>query len=267
MDSEETLSTKGKIFTAVILLGIIIFIFLLFTAVGTVGAGERGIKTRFNAITGEILNEGLYFKIPLVDGVKKVNIQTQKVEIEADAASKDLQTVIAKIALNINIDASKVADLYQKTGLDYKEKIIVPSLEEAVKSATAGYTADQLITKRAEVNGKIYDDIKAELKPYGINVQQLNIVNFNFSGAFNKAIEEKVTAEQNALAAQNKLKQVQFEAEQKVAEARGKAEALTIESNALRSNPEVLQLRALEKWNGVLPQVTNGGVPFINLNK
>ena len=130
---ENTISIKQKIVTAFVLFLLIFGFIILLTAWGTVGAGERGIKTRFSAVTGEILNEGLYFKMPFIEGVKKVNIQTQKVEIEADAASKDLQTVIAKIALNINIDPLKVADLYQETGLEYKEKIIVPSLEEAVK--------------------------------------------------------------------------------------------------------------------------------------
>ncbi len=105
------------------------------------------------------------------------------------------------------------------------------------------------------------------LKERDILVDEFNIVNFEFSKVFNEAIEAKVTAEQQALAAKNKLEQIKFEAEQKVAEAKGKAEAITIESNALRSNPQILELRALEKWNGVLPQVTGGAIPFINLPK
>ena len=98
-------------------------------------------------------------------------------------------------------------------------------------------------------------------------VDEFNIVNFEFSKNFNDAIEAKVTAEQQALAAKNKLEQIKFEADQKIAEARGKAEAMTIESNALKSNPQILELRALEKWNGTLPPVTGGAIPFINLPK
>ena len=98
-------------------------------------------------------------------------------------------------------------------------------------------------------------------------VDEFNIVNFEFSKNFNDAIEAKVTAEQQALAAKNKLEQIKFEADQKIAEARGKAEAMTIESNALKSNPQILELRALEKWNGTLPQVTGGAIPLINLPK
>jgi len=74
-----------------------------------------------------------------------------------------------------------------------------------------------------------------------------------------------VTAEQEALAAKNKLERIKFEADQRIAEAKGKAEAMRIESEALKSNPEILQLRTLEKWNGILPQVTGGSIPLVNL--
>jgi regulator of protease activity HflC (stomatin/prohibitin superfamily) len=74
-----------------------------------------------------------------------------------------------------------------------------------------------------------------------------------------------VTAEQSALAARNKLEQIKFEAEQKVAEAKGKAEALRIESAALKDSPQILQLRSLEKWDGHLPTVMSGATPFLDV--
>ena len=74
-----------------------------------------------------------------------------------------------------------------------------------------------------------------------------------------------MTAEQEAFAAQNKLEQVKFEAQQRVEEAKGKAEAIRIEAEALRKSPQVLELRALEKWDGVLPKVTGENVPFVNV--
>jgi regulator of protease activity HflC (stomatin/prohibitin superfamily) len=115
----------------------------------------------------------------------------------------------------------------------------------------------------------VRDEIKSllseKLSANGITVKEVNIVNFNFSQSFNEAIEAKVTAEQNALAAKNKLEQVKFEASQAIAEAEGKAKALQIEGQALSSNPQVKELRAIEKWNGILPQVTGDSVPFINI--
>jgi SPFH domain / Band 7 family len=145
--------------------------------------------------------------------------------------------------------------------LQFKDRIIDPAMQEAIKASTAKFTAEELITRREMVRDEIKAQLTARLKDRNILVDEFNIVNFEFSKNFNDAIEAKVTAEQQALAAKNKLEQIKFEADQAIAEARGKAEAMTIESNALKSNPQILELRALEKWNGTLPQVTGGAVP------
>lgn len=259
---DKTNLSLGCILTAFI--GVVI---LLFTTFGTIGAGERGVRTRFGAVVGDPLGEGLYIKIPFIEGIKTMDIKIQKLEVNADSASKDLQTVTTVVALNFKLDSSKVTGLYQSIGMDYKSRMIDPAIQEAVKSSTAKFTAEELITKRSEVREDIKLNLKTKLEPYGIIIDEFNIVNFDFSASFNAAIEKKVTAEQDALAAKNRLEQIKFEAQQKIEEAKGKAEAITIEANALRNNPDVLELRALEKWNGILPQVTGGAVPFINLER
>lgn len=247
-----------------VFLGLVVLIFV-FGSFGTVDAGWRGVRTRFGAVTGNVVEQGLYFKLPIVEQVVKMNVQVQKEQVEADAASSDLQTVKAQIALNFHLDANKVGDVYQNVGVNYKDTLIAPALQEAMKSTTAKFSAEQLITNREAVRTEMKQSLSDKLASRGIVVDDMNIVNFDFSVAFNAAIEAKVTAEQNALAAKNKLAQVQFEAQQAQAEATGKAQAITIEAQALRDNPQVLELRALEKWNGVLPQVTGGAIPFINI--
>jgi len=152
-------------------------------------------------------------------------------------------------------------------GVAYILDNLAPSALAKLPDSTAKFTAEELITKRELVRDEIKGQLKTRLKDRNIIVDEFNIINFEFSKNFNDAIEAKVTAEQSALAAKNKLEQIKFEADQKIAEARGKAEAMTIESNALKSNPQILELRALEKWNGTLPQVTGGAIPFINLPK
>jgi prohibitin 2 len=108
--------------------------------------------------------------------------------------------------------------------------------------------------------------LRERFLPQGMVIDGLNIVNFHFSKVFNDAIEAKVTAEQNALAAKNKLEQVKFEAQQMVEAANGKAKAIQVEASAIANNPLVLQLRALEKWNEILPQyVGSGSIPFIQI--
>lgn len=267
-DDGYSLRNTSKMIRYGILGVAVIVVLLLGNPLGTVGAGERGILLRFNAVTGTIYDEGLYFRWPLIERVIIVDIKIQKEQADATAASKDLQTVHSDVAVNFHIGAERVASIYQEVGIDYKQRLIDPTLQEAVKAITAKFTAEELITRREAVRDDIKALLKEKLEPRGIMVDEFNIVDFGFSPSFNSAIEAKVTAEQQALAAKNKLEQIKFEADQRIAEARGKSEAMRVESEALRTNPQILELRALEKWNGVLPQVTgSGGVPFINIQQ
>jgi len=267
-DDGYSLRNTSKIIRYAILGVAVIVILLVGNPLGTVGAGERGILLRFNAVTGTIYDEGLFFRWPLIERVIIVDTKIQKEQADATAASKDLQTVHSDVAVNFHVSPDRVANIYQEIGIDYKIRLIDPTLQEAVKAITAKFTAEELITRREAVRDDIKALLKEKLEPRGILVDEFNIVDFGFSPSFNSAIEAKVTAEQQALAAKNKLEQIKFEAEQRVAEARGKAEAIRVESEALRSNPAILELRALEKWDGVLPQVTgSGGVPFINIQR
>lgn len=252
---------KSTIFTFVVIIGII----LANGTFGTIGAGQRGILLRFGAVTDTVYNEGLYFKVPFIESVKVIDVKVQKEQTEATSASKDLQAVHAVVALNFHIVPAQVGKIYQGIGIDYKDKLIDPAIQESVKASTAKFTAEELISKREVVRAEMKKLLTEKLSGWGINVDDVNIVNFNFSDSFNAAIESKVTAEQDALASKNKLERIKFEAEQKIVEAKGKAEAMRVESEALKSNPEVLQLRALEKWNGILPQVTGGNIPFVNI--
>lgn len=245
----------------------LIAVIIVFGSFGTVGAGERGVKTRFGGVTGAVIGEGLFFKLPFVEQVVIMDIKTQKEQTDANAASKDLQTVNSVVALNYSVKPEAVAKLYQEIGVDYKARVIDPAMQESVKASTAKFTAEELITKREEVKEDIKQAITQRLAVNGILVENFSIINFNFSKSFNDAIEAKVTAEQDALAAKNKLAQVQYEAQQAVEKAKGNAEALRVESAAINSNPQVLQLRAIEKWDGHMPQVTGSATPFINLNK
>jgi regulator of protease activity HflC (stomatin/prohibitin superfamily) len=221
--------------------------------------------TGFGAVTGEPLQEGLYVKVPFIDSVKKMDVKTQKYEVEAGAASRDLQTVSSKVALNFHVDPTKVNNIYQRIGKDYQERIIVPAVQESVKASTAKFTAEELITKRESVREEIKIVLMTKLNDEGIVVDEFNIVDFDFSKSFNDAIEAKVTAEQNALASKNKLEQIKYEAQQAVESAKGRAEAQKIEGQALLNNPQVLELRAIERWNGILPVYMTGTVPFVNI--
>jgi regulator of protease activity HflC (stomatin/prohibitin superfamily) len=254
-----------RIITTIVLVFVGLIVLTALSPLGTVGAGERGVRLRFGAVTGDILGEGLYFRVPIVESIRIVDVKVQKDQVEASAASADLQSVNSVVAVNFHVSPDKVATLFQEVGEDYKTRLVDPSLQESVKASTAKFTAEELITKREEVREEVKNHLNSKLQARGIIIDDFNIVDFNFSDSFNAAIEAKVTAEQSALAAKNKLEQIKFEADQDVASAHGRAEALKIESEALKSNPEILELRALEKWDGRLPTVTGGSVPFVNI--
>ncbi len=257
----------GKIIAHILLVVIGIPVIIWQFPFGSIAAGDRGI--RFNKLSGNVsvVEQGLFFRLPFIEKVKSMDVRVQKEQVDASAASKDLQTVSSKVALNYHLNPEKVASIYRDVGFEFKERLIDPAIQESVKASTAKFTAEELITKREVIKEDIKVHLRERLVDRGIMVDDFNIVDFDFSNSFNKAIEDKVTAEQNALAAKNKLEQVKFEAEQAVVSATGRAKALQVESDAIRSNPAVLELRAIEKWNGQLPQVTSGATPFINLNK
>lgn len=247
----------------------ILLIVVLFSSFGAVGAGERGVVVNLGEVTGEIKGEGFYVKAPFIQSVVKMDVQIQKEEVVAGAASRDLQSVSATIALNYRVRPDATAVIYQDMRRDYKVRVVQPAIQEAVKAGTAQFNAEELVTKRTEVRDTISTLIREKLEPRGIDMIDFNIIDFQFSASFDSAIESKVTAEQEALRARNDLERVKFEAEQRIVQSQAEAEAIRIQAEAVTSQggAEYVQLQAISKWNGVLPQYTGGGaVPFINVN-
>tara|TARA_Y100000310_G_scaffold320806_1_gene377625 strand:+ start:2085 stop:2912 length:828 start_codon:yes stop_codon:yes gene_type:complete len=257
---------KIKKFISSIVIGLIALM-IIFGSFGTIGAGERGVLLQFGAVQNKVFGEGLYFKIPFVHEVVKIDVKIQKDEVAASASSKDLQIVTSKIALNYHLSPESVNKIWQEVGKNYNVRIIAPSIQEAVKAITAKFTAEELITKREEVKEQIKMNLAERLLEHAIIVDEFNIIDFYFSPAFNAAIEAKVTAEQLKLKADRDLERIKIEKEQMITSAEGKARAILIEAQALIANPKVVELRWIEKWNGEVPQYWGQASPFIGLNR
>ena len=251
-----------------IIWGVIVFlaIIIIFGSFYTIGAGERGVLLTFGKPSMNSIGEGLHFKFPIVQAIKKMEVRTQKIETNADAASKDLQNVETIIALNFHLSPGQVPSLYQEVGTGYVDRIINPAIQEAVKAIQARFTAEELVSRRTEVRTGIQEVLTERLAKYYIIVDDFNIVNFQFSEEFDNAIEAKVTAEQQKLKAEMDLERIKIEKEQKITQAEAEAESIRIQSVALQHNSNILQLRAIEKWDGVMPKVTGGAMPFIDIN-
>lgn len=238
---------------------------LAYNSVQTVGAGERGVVfSQFGGVKAETLGEGLRFKIPFIETIIPIDVQIQKAETSSTASSRDLQTISAVIAVNYHVVPEAANQVYQDLGFTYRARIIDPAVQESMKAVAAQFTAEELITRRSEVSNQIEEFLADRLIVHNIIVDEFSIVDFGFSAQFNLAIEAKQTAEQNALKAERDLERIKIEAEQLITQATAEAESQRLQRETISSN--ILQLRAIEKWDGTLPQVTGGGgIPFINL--
>lgn len=257
-------NTRKNIITIFVVL---VIVFIVLNSFVSIPAGHRGVV--FNKLTGidqTPMSEGFHFKLPFIESVTKYEVRTQKVEVEASSASKDLQIVSSVIALNYHVDPNAAPTLFQEVGIDYANRIISPAIQESVKSVTATFNAEELITKRPQVSTEMREILKIRLQVNGIIVDQFSIIDFAFSPEFDRAIEAKQVAEQQALKAERDLERIKIEKEQKITQAEAEAESIRIQSAALRQNQDILQLRAIEKWDGVLPKVTGSTTPFIDVS-
>ena len=242
-----------------------LFIIWLLAPFAIVPADSRGVMTTFGDAAETVYSPGIHFRWPLAQKMNTVFVAIYNAEIEGDAASKDLQSVSTKVAVNYHVEPMKAVYIFRDIGNDPLNVILVPAVREAMKAITAQYTAEELISKRQLVRDGIIANLKNRLDRHGLIIDEFSITDFQFSKSFNEAIEAKTTAEQLKLKAQMDLQRIEVEAQQKVASAKAEAESLSLQRQQV--TPEVLQLRAIEKWNGVLPTVTSGATPFISLDQ
>jgi regulator of protease activity HflC (stomatin/prohibitin superfamily) len=253
---------------------LVVFVLVRLSPLVSVAAGHKGVVTVFGKVHPEVLDEGLHAVNPFAR-VVEISTRIQKTDSQGDAASRDLQQVTTHIALQYHLNAQDLAGFYQHVGLNYEDTVVAPQIQETFKAVTARYTAEELITKREEVRAAIRDLLDKKLKDLtanGLLVDDFSITNFSFSRNFSAAIESKQEAEQLALKAQRDLERVQVEAQQKIALAQAEAESLRLQKQEI--TPDLIKLReievqrqAIEKWDGHLPNVNGGVLPFINLGE
>lgn len=264
----------GTIITHAIIALIILILFV--GSWGTVAAGERGVKTRFSAVVG-IIQPGVYFKMPLIEHVEKMDVRTQSLTADKtaplSAASNDLQDTRLAVVVNYHIEPSQVAEIYQQYGSaeTYYHNVVEPLIVATVKATASQYTAADQIQKRAEMSARALTALNTAFEGKNVAIEKADITDVAFSDSFTQSIEAKVTAVQNAETAKNKLEQIKYEAQQTIETAKATAEAQRISSAALaaQGGADYVNLKAIEKWDGVLPtqMVPGSSVPFINVNK
>ena len=216
----------------------------------TIRSGEVGLKVRFGKIVDTKLDEGLNLKIPFIEKIVTVNIKVQKLELETESSSKDLQTVETDLAVNYRIESDKATYLYRTVGNNYETTILDPAIKESIKAVIARYTAAEVIIERAEVSKNCMEELQNKVQKYGIVIDNFNITNLTFSDEYSKAIEDKQVAEQ-------KLEKARLEAEAKIVEAEATKKANDLMKQSLTD--ELIAKEFIAKWDGHLPETYAGG--------
>ena len=241
-----------------------------FSSYFIVEPGEVAVKTRLGSVKGSY-SEGLHFKLPFFDDIVKFSIQIQRADIKTQAFSKDLQTVDSYLVVNHRIQKDTVESVYRNLGKNYVKSIVDPMVQERFKSIVAKYSADAIITNRSVLVEELNKVVKEVLYEKQIIVTDISIVDLDFSAQFLKAVEDKQVAEQQAKMSEKLVEKAKKDAEQQIAKAKAEAEALRMQREAV--TPSLIELRkveaqikAIEKWNGVLPYYNGGAVPFIQVD-
>lgn len=252
---------------------VLLFVLWSLAPFAVVPAGYRGVLTTFGKVDDVVYGEGIHFRWPVAQTMHLVDVRIQKGEGDGEAASRDMQVVHTKVAVNYHLKPERVAATFREVGDlgAVESRLILPAVQEAVKASTAKYTAEELITKRPEVRDAVRLALHDRLDKHDVVVDEFSIVNFQFSKSFTEAIEAKSTAEQLKLKAERDLQRIRVEAEQKVVNAEAEAKSLAMQkqqvtADLLRLREIENQRRAIEKWDGRLPTYAAGGsVPFIQL--
>jgi regulator of protease activity HflC (stomatin/prohibitin superfamily) len=259
-----------------IIVFLIIFIFFWGSFV-IVPAGHRGVVLWWGSVEKRIMGEGLNFKVPMAERVIKVDVKVQPHPFkEIDAASKEYQMVKLTGMMNFHIDPSYVNDLYQKVGLDFANKVIDPAFNDFVKEVVPIYQITEILPEREDIRKRAMTKLGENLARYHIVVDDIYFANIRFSPEYEKAVEAKQVAQQQVETQRQVLFQREIEAQQKVATAKGEAESILVVAHGQAKandalsrsiSPILVQYKSVEKWNGILPQVSGGAVPFIDLGK
>jgi regulator of protease activity HflC (stomatin/prohibitin superfamily) len=233
-----------------------------------VDTGRRGIKVEFGKVMGEPLPEGLHFYNPFTSNIVEIDVREQKVQEQTECFTKDTQHVLLTYAVTFYPDPSKIHQIYQQFGEEWESKIVQQKVLGSIKDTVGQYIADDLVAQREVAKKDAEKELVENLGARNVIVTSLDFVNLDFDDAYEKAVEQKVVAMQEAAKARNKTVEVDEKAKQQIRIAQAEAEAMRIKTEALSKSKGLVEYEAIQKWNGQLPTYMFGGsVPMINIEK
>jgi len=252
----------GKVVAAVIG-GLVILFGGIFTACAftTIESGEVGVVRKFGNIQEEVLTEGVNWRNPFTTRVTTENLRVRLKTLTSSAGTRDLQDVSMTFAVNYQIDPTRVVEMHRNIGSNFEDVVLDPAIQEALKSVTSQFSAEELVTKRALVSDLVVEELENRVSEFGLNILQVNIINLQFSAEFERAIEDRNVAEQRVRQAEQEKAAAQVRADQRVLEAEADAEVMRLLNTEVTD--EVLQKLFLERWDGHLPTHILGDNPLL----
>ena len=235
----------------------------------TVDTGHRGIKTSFGQVEGPPLVEGLYFVNPVTTSIHSMDVRIQRWDGKTEAYTRDVQEATVEFTLNYKLRPEAAADIYRTVGIDWANKLVGQQVYQHLKNVIGQWDAVDLISNRQKANDAAQAAIVQALSASSVDVTSFSVTDFQFSRAFNAAVEAKVIAQQRAQEAQNRTEQIRQEAQQKVIAATAEAQSMKIRADALTQNPKLVAWEAVQKWDGKLPVNMYGSaaLPFIDVGR
>lgn len=259
---------ENKLTKLLIIVTLLIVFIAFFNPLAIVGVGERGVKVTLGKVSPTSYTEGVHFVTPFISHIKNMNVKTQKNYVETSVYTKDIQQAQITYVLNYNLQPENAHKMYREVGMNYSDTVLTPVVEGTIKDVIGKWNAQDLVANREKATKEILEKLQDHLTPKYINVTDFQMTAITYSGVFEKAIESKVTAEQEALRAKNKTVQIQEEAKQKLISAEAEAKSMSIRANALTKNKALVEYEAVQKWDGKLPEYMMGNsIPFINIAK
>ncbi len=258
---------KEELATPLVIIILLILFIVFCNPIAMVGVGERGVKVTLGVVAEQSYPEGIHFVTPFISKIVSMDVKTQKRDITTSVYTKDIQQAKISYVINYNLQPENAYKMYRQVGWSYEDKILMPVVEGTIKDVIGKWNAQDLVANREIATKEILTKLQNHLIDNFINVTDFQITSINYSDVFERAIESKVTAEQEALKAKNKTVQIQEEAKQKLISAEAEAKSMAIRANALTQNKALVEYEAVQKWDGKLPQYMLGNsVPFINLS-
>lgn len=241
-----------------LIIAAIVVIVLIIGSITTVKPGHTGVVVTLGKVSNNVLSEGIHLKVPFIQNVIQIDNRIVKLEVETEAFSKDLQTVSTVLAINYRVESDMSYSIYKNVGSNYEAVLVIPAVNEALKAITSKYTAEESVTNRVLIADGLLDELNKKLNASGLDVTDVNIINFDFSDVFIEAIEEKQVAQQRLLKAetdkQTAITNAEAEAETLRIKAEAEAEANRIINESLTN--QIIEYNKIEKWDGVLPIAT-----------